>query len=285
MPRARWRSWGPRSELPAPAWLAEGYAATRNLLDADDRSYRFVISAVLACGAAFFRETGGFDEAFAGYGGEDWEWAHRAWLAGALLAHEPGAVAWHDGPEWSGREDDAARRAAKNAEALRLAAALPVAGSRPRALRPGRADVHVVLPEGVGLAAAVICADGVLAELPEALVVVPDPAVAAGVGDPRVVAAADRTGVRVVIELAAALRVDGGSLRGALDRLAAEGLGTLTLTGPDGGPLARLVSTRAAARAARHGTAAGFPDATAPADGLTPLLAEPDLEAWFGGWG
>ena len=46
----------------------------------------------------------GFDPDFTGYGGEDWEMAHRAWVAGALLAHVPEAVAWHDGADWADRE-------------------------------------------------------------------------------------------------------------------------------------------------------------------------------------
>ena len=78
---------GPAHELPAPAWLHDGYAATRDLRDAGPRAFRYVISAVLGCTRWFFDELGGFDEEFVEYGGEDWEWAHRAWLSGALFAH------------------------------------------------------------------------------------------------------------------------------------------------------------------------------------------------------
>jgi len=75
--------------------------------------------------AALFRELGGFDERFTGYGGEDWELAHRARSAGAVLAHVPDAVAWHDGPDWALRGDADSRRAAKNIETATLAALLP----------------------------------------------------------------------------------------------------------------------------------------------------------------
>lgn len=91
--------------LPYPSWLAEGYRATDNLREADDASFRFVISAVLAMPRALFERVGGFDETFVGYGGEDWDLANRCWLAGADFRHVPEAVAWHDGPEAAARDD------------------------------------------------------------------------------------------------------------------------------------------------------------------------------------
>jgi GT2 family glycosyltransferase len=110
-------------ELTEPEWLRAGYTASRDLLDADERSYRFVISAVCGLARDLFTELGGFDPDFTGYGGEDWELAHRAWVGGALLAHVPEAVAWHDGADWADRDKRA--RGAKNAETRRLAAVLP----------------------------------------------------------------------------------------------------------------------------------------------------------------
>ena len=94
------------AELEEPAWLADGYRWTDDLRSADDASFRYVISAVMALPREAFTALGGFDESFVGYGGEDWEFAQRCWLAGLDLRHEPGAVAWHDGPEISGRPED-----------------------------------------------------------------------------------------------------------------------------------------------------------------------------------
>jgi GT2 family glycosyltransferase len=109
--------------LDDPTWLADGYRETRSLLDADDRSYRFVLSAVLACGRRLFEELGGFDPRFVGYGGEDWEFAFRAFNAGAILVHEPRAVAWHDGPDQGARAPDPE---AKAVERKRLDELVPV---------------------------------------------------------------------------------------------------------------------------------------------------------------
>jgi GT2 family glycosyltransferase len=131
-------------ELPEPAWLREGYAGSRDLLDADGRSFRYVISAVLACRRSLFDDLGGFDERFVGYGGEDWDLAYRAWNAGAVLVHERAAVAWHDGPDWAGRPEEQNR---KDQEAARLAALVPEPSTR-GAARPGPdgpADVLVDL--------------------------------------------------------------------------------------------------------------------------------------------
>ncbi len=123
-----WFAGGPApQELTEPAWLREA----GSLLDADDRSYRFVISAVMGTTRALFDEVGGFDETFGGYGGEDWELAHRLFTAGAVLAHRERAVAWHDGPDWGLRGDDpVAARREKNAETRSLARLLPDPAAR-----------------------------------------------------------------------------------------------------------------------------------------------------------
>jgi GT2 family glycosyltransferase len=131
-------------ELDEPAWLRDGYAGTADLLAADGRSFRFVISAVMACRRALHEELGGFDERFVGYGGEDWDFAYRAWNAGAVLVHEPGAVAWHDGPEWAGRPGSHRHEA----QTLRLAALIPEPSVRgaplPHALPDVLADIDPV---------------------------------------------------------------------------------------------------------------------------------------------
>ena len=118
-------------ELEEPGWLVE---LSGRLAAADDHAYRAVISAVLTCSRELFTEVGGFDETFTTYGGEDWELAHRMWTAGAVLAHERSAVAWHDGPDWAGRGEGsvgATARAQKAAETLAVAARVPVARTGP----------------------------------------------------------------------------------------------------------------------------------------------------------
>jgi GT2 family glycosyltransferase len=111
-------------ELAEPKWLRDAYRDSADLLHADSRSYRHVISAVLAVNRSLFERIGGFSEQFHAYGGEDWEFAHRAWLAGALFVHVRSATAWHDGPDWSERAG-ADRTSVKNAETLALSALLP----------------------------------------------------------------------------------------------------------------------------------------------------------------
>lgn len=145
--------------LPEPAWLAQGYVDTANLSRADDRSYRFVISAVLGLTATDLARVGGFDERFVGYGGEDWDLANRCRLAGLDLAHEPSAVAWHDGPDVAGRvADPAAARTAKNAETLRLAHVVTEPGARDPDLVWEHPDIVVELDdEGVPPASVVRC--------------------------------------------------------------------------------------------------------------------------------
>ncbi|MEP6628987.1 MAG: glycosyltransferase, partial [Lapillicoccus sp.] len=130
-------------ELPEPQWLLDGYARTDDLQRPDDRAYQLVISAVLSLNRSLFERLGGFDASFRGYGGEDWELAHRALVAGADLCWLPDAVAWHDGPDLAGRDEDLART--KNAETLALARRIPDADVRGVGLVWHRPDVVVRL--------------------------------------------------------------------------------------------------------------------------------------------
>jgi GT2 family glycosyltransferase len=120
--------------LSEPRWLIDAYEATGDLLHVDQRSYRHVISAVMCCSRVFFDDIGGFDESFRGYGGEDWEFAHRARACGAVLHHAREAVAWHDGPDWSDRPVTD-RVASKNREALAMARLIPDPHARRAGLR------------------------------------------------------------------------------------------------------------------------------------------------------
>lgn len=124
--------YGPKV-LPEPSWLSEGYARTDDLRAADDSGFRYVIGAVLAVPRLVWERVGGFDESFRRYGGEDWDFAHRCWVAGADLRHVPTAVAWHDGPELSARAGgDLAH--VKNLETAHLARTLPHPLVRPAGL-------------------------------------------------------------------------------------------------------------------------------------------------------
>lgn len=269
--------------LPEPAWLTDAYRRSGDLLRADDRSYRHVIGAVIACSRTMFDASGGFDESFTAYGGEDWEWTYRAWLQGAVLAHVPAAIAWHDGPDAAGRDDGAL--ANRNAEAIRLADLIPIAGSAGRGLRSGRVDIAVAAPPGASPGQRFVSLDSALAALPAARAAARPAETATGGGATGAGSddAFDR--VRVLVELLRPLRVDGGDLAAAIDRLDTEQLGSLTLLSPEGEPLVRLTATRARAREERWGRDDLFPTAEAAAPGIRPLAEEPDVAAYLGGWG
>ncbi|WP_291048601.1 glycosyltransferase family 2 protein [Herbiconiux sp.] len=301
---------GPRTELPEPAWLRNAYAASRDLLDADQHSYRFMIGAVLACSRGFFGETGGFDERFDRYGGEDWEWAHRAWTEGAVFAHVPEAVAWHDGPDLAGRargRDDLLRR--KNAEALVLFDRIGLRGNggATPGLRSAALDVVAELPPGA-VAATFVCTDVLLEALPGARVVVDDDLAAALPADERIVARS--RGVALLAAARTTIVVDalftvprehrgafGTTLRSAVEQIGVGTLGWIELTAqhqvtepaalahgtPAPAQVLRLGAHRAERRRERHPADHGFrtEPLTAP---MRVLDSEPDLEAHLAGW-
>ncbi|MDO5513150.1 glycosyltransferase, partial [Corynebacterium sp.] len=126
-----------------PQWLRDAWHRTGHLQRADDTSWRFLISAALGCGAEFFREIGGFDGSMVGYGGEDWEFGHRAWEAGARYVHEPAAIAVHAAPDWGERSGDAAE---KNAETVALAHRITHPLARPAGVIFDTADIEVHVP-------------------------------------------------------------------------------------------------------------------------------------------
>ncbi|WP_236031028.1 glycosyltransferase family 2 protein [Paractinoplanes lichenicola] len=271
---------GPAAELPEPQWLRDGYRLSRDLLDADDRSYRYVISAALACSRWFFERVGGFDESFRTYGGEDWEWAYRAWLGGAVLAHVADAVAWHDGPDWAGRDlEDPARRARKDDETLLLAERIPVAGSRGHGLRSAGTDVLIRLGAAHSPAAAFVCVDSLLAVLPAAVVTVPDEFADLFAADQRVLGAGSEPPARVVVDVPEAVRADrtGKELREAVESVGVGTLGTVLL-----GPI-RIDSARARARRATWGKDLFETRVSTDAE-IVALDADPGLAGYLGGW-
>jgi len=140
---ARWWTGGRAPAILAePRWLTDAYARTGDLAAVTDGAYRFVISSVMCCSRELFTYCGGFDESFDRYGGEDWEFAHRAVACGAVLHHARRAVAWHNGPDWAEREVPD-RAAAKNAEALTLARLITDPAARTHGLRYELPDVAV----------------------------------------------------------------------------------------------------------------------------------------------
>lgn len=270
-------------ELAEPSWLADAYDRTRDLLDADDRSYRFVVGAVMACSRRLFDEVGGFDETFTSYGGEDWEWAHRMWQAGAVLAHVPEAVAWHDGPEWSDRADSRGERA--NEQTVRLMTSIPVPGSAPRGLMPAAPDIALHLRGTHPPAALLIAIDSFLEVFPRARVVL-DADAGPLIEDPRVVVGGGVPGARVVWHLdRPAVILDEKWITGAVAELGCGEVGTIDVRAADGTALGTLRSRRAERRAARWGTEASFRTVRALGAGIHPVRDVPDLEAWVGRWG
>ncbi|MFG6475160.1 glycosyltransferase family 2 protein [Microbacterium sp. P06] len=277
--------------LPEPAWLADAYERSQNLLEADDRSYRYIISAAFACSRWLFAETGGFDERFDRYGGEDWEWAHRAWQDGAVFAHVPDAVAWHDGPEWAGRAADPDERTRRgNAQTLLLSHKIAVDGSRGTGVFAPVADIVFRLRGRHGEAATFVCADSVLAAFPRARVELEHHATAAVfAADPRVVPVdAAHPSPRVEVELARPVAMPSGSavseLTDRLRRLGTGDEGTLDIRAPDGEVLARAVSRRARVRRARWGDDAELSVGSLVVEGAVALRAEPRVEPFVGGW-
>lgn len=233
--------------LPEPAWLAEGYRSTADLLHADGRSFRFVLSSVLACRRTLFDDLGGFDERFVGYGGEDWDLAYRAWNNGAVLVHEPTAVAWHDGPDWAGRVPDVV---AKDRESERLAALIPEPLTRGAPLPTLLPDVLVDVTGSLRLVHSLLRQDHRDLQIRVAQVA-------------EVHRGAVRTEpweddqlrrARVRIELDAAPPLAPEVVGDLVHQLVDEDLGELVLT-VGGRPVGRALSTRAVGRARRWGDA------------------------------
>lgn len=205
-----------------------------------------------------------------GYGGEDWELAHRAWLAGAEPAHEPAAVAWHDGPDAGARPPDPA---ARTREALWLAERVADPLARDPALVWSVPGVAVDLddrgwpPETVLLTCAGLLAGGDVrvwlrdgALLDQGLWPAQDPRVAAGP-----VPAAVLAGTPVLVDV---------------DRPVGPAPGTslvgLARQGDAAYPGLRVVSTRNRSR--------GVPPPAGDPARVVPVTEDRRLAAVWGGW-
>lgn len=289
--------------LDEPQWLLEHYRRSSNLLVTEPRSFTFLIGAVLACSRALYTEIGGFDETFVGYGGEDYDFTYRAWNSGAVLGYVPEAVAWHQGPDWSGRvPDKSQQRDQKNAEALLLAKRIPEPSFRAAGQWYPVCDVAIEINcSDWSLAAAVLSIQSLLKVLDCGMWLVGDQRSAiadAFDGDPRVRCGGvgDWIAGRARARMTAAVPVlAGAEFARRIQEMLSTDTGRLTVTS-DGLPVADVVSTRARARAVRwaasmgsnHATAVGdfFDVDTVPASdaGLTVIEREPYLPAVFGGW-
>ncbi|CAN5376396.1 hypothetical protein BH09ACT1_BH09ACT1_21630 [soil metagenome] len=280
----RVEEFGPRHELTEPPWLVDAYRRSDDLLQADDRSYRSIISSVLACNRTMFEAAGPFDETFTRYGGEDWEWADRAWLAGALFAHVRAAVAWHDGSDWSERESedasdliraDSRRARAKNAETIRLSALINAPGSAPRGIRQAApAVVLVVADPAVSEAAEFVTIDSALADVPQA-------AVLSGRFATHLPSAVSRARYRVTF--LRSCEIPKGALNDAIAEVADDALGSLTVSDADDSPVFIVASVRAAVREERWDEPL-FPVRRRREERISPEVDEPDLERYLGGW-
>lgn len=271
-----------------PAWLDHAYRETRDLADADDASFRFIISAVLTVGRELFERIGGFDATIVGYGGEDWEIAWRLWRAGARFRRVADAVAWHNGPDWVGRSDDVAAMAAqKNRETLALAQRIthPIARPDGVAFAIPDAQVHLHRP-GEWAPGAVTATIAACLAAGDCRMVLPGGA-PGGIANP--FPADTRSGpavggARLEVELLRPIGAVPGGWTEVAERLTRAGHGTII--DADQEPIARFSTARVRALLgwSRRGLAPRPEARDVPVD--WPVLRGPiRLEGRFAGWG
>ena len=277
----------PSIALTEPEWLHDGYADTRDLLDADDHSYRYVISAVLTCSRSFFEETGGFDPTLVGYGGEDWDFAHRAWQCGALLAYESNAVAWHDGPAFDERalRDSSTARDVKNREALALAERISLPGARPAGVIYAKPDLEVQIAAG-GSTDSVVATVIAILQSCDARVLLPGDPPRFLQGDPRVRRNDDNAistpaPGRAKVFLQAGVVPNLGSWEQVIKRMHRLGMWRADLT-TGGVVVGHLTTMRGIARSQRWGRR--MRDKVGLLELDCQIIKDVDLEATFGEW-
>ena len=242
---------------PDPPWLADGYRATRDLLDADDRSYRFVISAVMACHRRLWEDLGGFEGTRDEYGGEDWEFASRAFTNGAVLVHDAEALAWHDEPDWAQRNGGS-----KADETMWLATMIAEPLTRGRAIRQPWPDTLVQVATPPAPTGALVATIGdVVGDVPDCLVelpaVLPRSVRRYVAHDQRLTCESptpmQRQRARHVVTISRTSRWPPGSLRRVLDEIAPARADIAEVIGEDGAVVASAVSTRVVGRRRRAG--------------------------------
>lgn len=244
-----------------PSWLADGYRRSHDLLHADDRSFRYVISAVMGCHRRLFEDVEGFDGTRDEYGGDDWEFAFRAFNNGALLVHEPAAAAWHDEPDWSDRDGGS-----KNDESLWLATVVPEPLTRGSEILQAWPSTLVTFEfDDVPHGAVVAGVRDVVAAVPDCRVHLVQP-----VGgwtqrhvahDARITADPPTLWQELralrTVRILRPLRWNADGLRAALAAVSPDGVGQVDVADPAGNVVASVVSTRAAGRARRAPKFAG----------------------------
>ncbi|GAA1458252.1 glycosyltransferase [Williamsia maris] len=242
-------------ELTEPGWLRDAYAGSRDLLDADRRSYRFIISAVMTCARSLFDEVGRFEESFTSYGGEDWEFAHRAFDAGAVFAHVRDAVAWHDGPDWAERTGE--DRQDKNLEAMALAPLVTDPAARTHGVVYAVPQTVAIVDTTDHSAASLLVTVGSLVTSGDTQVWISGPDAAAlraqwGDVDARIhVGVPENTRrSRFVVEVRGRVRLGPGSLDRLIDLVDSTDVGRVVVGAQDA-PALTLTTSRSAARARR----------------------------------
>ena len=128
-----------------PPWLERHMARTGDLTSRHDDLFRAVTGQNLGISRAFFEETGGFDESFTRYGGEDTEFGYRVWCRGGLLVPAQDAFGWHQG-RWA--EDREKKEESQDIQGAKLAHLIADPGFR--RLSPGpvfKVPRHVITIE------------------------------------------------------------------------------------------------------------------------------------------
>lgn len=238
-----------------PVWLADAYERTANLLDADERSFRYIISGVMACSRVLYEDVGGFDVDRAEYGGEDWDFAARAFNQGAVLIHEPLALVWHDEPDWADRTPDLL---SKNAESLWLASRITDPATRGVGIIHGFTDIVTRVEFTAPLPAIVATVQMLLSCAPDQTVELPAgtaaPAKAYFAEDPRIrfapVAPEHILRARVLVTVTRAFEWGPDTLDRGLRLLGPNGVGIVAMN-CCGETFATLTASRAAGRARR----------------------------------